>query len=443
MPHSGVKILRRADSKGCSEDLDLAGSRYGFGVSWDTGSRRVDIDLQCVVVDNAGAIIDCAYYNNLKAARAITHSGDEAIGKPDHIEEMIWANLRKMPANVGLLIFVVAAYSGGTLQDVSNGKLHVMQERESQEIALFEMEQSAGCVDVVAVMVREGAGWKMRIIDLPAESGQHFMDILPLLSQVVRGFIPSAPQRQKVAFAMEKGGVLDLPLDLGHITVGLGWDTDDGECDLDVSAVLMDAEANQVEAVFFGRIESEEHGIRHSGDNLTGEGDGDDEQITVNLNSIGSKVQQVVFCVNVYTQGRTFAQVANPYCRVVDDSTGAELCRYRLRDAGCENGLIISRLAREAGGRWGFHALGLPSRGTMYKDCLPQIKSICNVKTSSLMARGGTSGSLDQDAAAPEPPATDRLVGPPPCDEQPKEGWMHRLGRVFRPRTDASESLLA
>jgi len=205
----------------------------------------VDIDLQCVVVDNAGAIIDCAYYNNLKAVRAITHSGDEAVGKPEHIEEMVWANLRRMPANVSMLIFVVAAYSGGSLQDVANGKLHVMEERESNEIARLDMEQSTGSVDVVAAMVRHSEGWRMRVIDLPAQGGQHFMDILPLLSQVVRGYIPSAPQRQKVAFAMEKGSVLDLPMDLRGITVGLGWDTDDGECDLDVSAVLMDADANE------------------------------------------------------------------------------------------------------------------------------------------------------------------------------------------------------
>merc|ERR1719222_1073234 len=109
------------------------------------------------------------------------------------------------------------------------------------------MERSAGSVDVVAAMFREQGrpfsgppSWKLRIIDEPAQKGQHFMDILPLLSNVIRVFLPCAPRKQKVAFAMEKGGVLDLPQGLGQITVGLGWDIDDGECDLDVSAVLMD-----------------------------------------------------------------------------------------------------------------------------------------------------------------------------------------------------------
>merc|ERR1711988_1709255 len=223
--------------------------------------------------------------------------------------------------------------------------------------------------------------------------GRHFMDILPNLSTVIRGVLPHAPQKQKVAFAMEKGGVLDLPIDLCQITVGLGWDVDEGQCDLDVSAVLIDKNGNDMEAVFFGRLESEEHGIQHTGDNLTGEGEGDDEQIIVNLDHVGSNIQQIFFVVNIYTPHRTFMQVAEPFCRVIDNSSGAELCRYALRDAGSESGLIIARIAREAGGRWGFHALGLPCRGRTYKDSLPQLRAAYSVKTSSLLLRTQSSGS--------------------------------------------------
>merc|ERR1712216_695616 len=68
-------------------------------------------------------------------------------------------------------------------------------------------------------------------------------------------------------------------------------------------------------------------------------------------------------------------------------------CRYSLRDAGHENGLIIARIAREAGGRWGFHALGLPCRGRTYKDSIPQLRAACKVKTQSLMLRTQHSSS--------------------------------------------------
>merc|ERR1711988_1636672 len=99
-----------------------------------------------------------------------------------------------------------------------------------------------------------------------------------------------------------------------------------------------DTNGSDVEAVFFGRLESEEHGIKHTGDNLTGEGEGDDEQIVVNLDQIGSIVHQVFFVVNIYSPHKSFQQVAAPYCRIIDESAGGvELCRYALRDAGSEN----------------------------------------------------------------------------------------------------------
>merc|ERR1719195_2399154 len=73
---------------------------------------------------------------------------------------------------------------------------------------------------------------------------------------------------------------------------------------------------------------------------------------------------------------------------------GSELCRYALRDAGGESGLIIAKIAREAGGtRWGFHALGLPCRGRTYKDSLSQIRASANLKTSALLLRSNSSGS--------------------------------------------------
>jgi tellurium resistance protein TerZ len=392
-----ARVLRKA------EDLNLTKSRYGFGVSWNqSGARNVDVDLQCVVVDFSGAIIDCAYYNNLKAVRAITHSGDEAVGKPDNIEEMVWVNLQKLPPNVAMLVFVVAAYSGGSLQDIANGRLHIMEERESSEIALLNLERTSASVNIAAALFRnplDGSGprnnwqWNMRVLSEIVQEGQHFMDVLPQLSGVIRKFLPHAPQKQKVAFAMEKGGVLDLPQSLGQITVGLGWDVDEGEVDLDVSAVLMDANGMDLEAVFFGRLESELHGIQHTGDNLTGEGDGDDEQILVNLDRIGDSVKQIFFVVNIYTPQKTFNQVAEPFCRILDNSSGSELCRYSLRDAGSESGLIIAKIAREAGDRWGFHALGLPCRGRTYKDSIAQLRNACKVKTSSLLLRSQSSGS--------------------------------------------------
>merc|ERR1711963_706675 len=103
-------------------------------------------------------------------------------------------------------------------------------------------------------MVRAASGsWNFHVIDEPALSGQHFMDILePTMGNLIRKVIPP-PKRQKVAFAMNKGAVLDLPQTdaLRVVTAGLGWDVLGKGVDLDVSAVLFDKQAKQVDAIFF------------------------------------------------------------------------------------------------------------------------------------------------------------------------------------------------
>merc|ERR1712187_393835 len=152
--------------------------------------------------------------------------------------------------------------------------------------------------------------------------------------------------------------------------------------DLDVSAVLLDKNCGHVDAVFFGNTTSQ--GIQHSGDNLTGRGSGDDETINVNLEEIPSRIEQIVFVINIYTPSRSFAQVANPYCRVVT-SGGEEMCKYLLRDAGKSQALIISRLFREPDGlRWGFQALGQPCKGQTWKDSLPEVLSYARKKPTEL-----------------------------------------------------------
>jgi tellurium resistance protein TerZ len=126
--------------------------------------------------------------------------------------------------------------------------------------------------------------------------------------------------------------------------------------------------------------------VVHTGDNLTGEGSGDDEQIRVYLSKLGPTVAQLFFCLNVYTEGRTFANVANPYCRVLDDHNN-ELCLYRPSEIPSSNALIICKLARDPRSRrWGFHALGQPARGTIYKDCVPDMQKLFFTKTSLLLS---------------------------------------------------------
>uniref|UniRef100_A0A0G4HZU9 TerD domain-containing protein n=1 Tax=Chromera velia CCMP2878 TaxID=1169474 RepID=A0A0G4HZU9_9ALVE len=237
------------------------------------------------------------------------------------------------------------------------------------------------------------------------------MDAIADLQLAIRQVMPDAPAASRpVHFQMSKGHVMDFGNDLTTITCGLGWDTDLGNIDLDVSCVMFDMNGDFLEAVFFGNLSSvgkhsQPGAVVHSGDNLTGEGAGDDEQIVVYLQKVGDVVAQIFFCLNIYTRGRNFANVANPYVRVVD-SNRRELCVYRPREVPSVNGLLVCRLARDPRTRrWGFHALGVPSMGSMYKDCLPEMNKLFFTKTNALLSRMPT-----QPLDAPGPPPTQVVV---------------------------------
>jgi len=380
------------------------------GISWDRSGVPVDLDLQCVVVDDRGAIIDAVYYNNMKAQRCITHSGDERTGDRSGLDEVIWAGLAKMPEKVRMLVFVVAAHSGGRLRDVRNGMIHILADSNSNEVGRIPIEHSEFNVDVVAAMIRDTGGWELQVIDEPAQEGQHFMDVLePTMGNYIRKVIPGAPRRMKVAFAMEKGAVVDLPEtnSLRSITAGLGWDVLGRGVDLDVSAVLFDSQAQLVDTVFFGRLQSS--GLVHSGDNLTGAGEGDDEQIQCNLDQVPPHVEQIFFTVHVYSKHVTFERVRNAFCRIFD-STGAELARYELREAGRESGLIMARLFREPGNqRWGFQALGTFSRGRMWKDSVGDMAKLVRKVPRELQLRGQTTMEFSGAYGAPGAPAPPRV----------------------------------
>merc|ERR1712232_888635 len=142
---------------------------------------------------------------------------------------------------------------------------------------------------------------------------------------------------------------------------------------------------------------------------------GDDEQIVVRLDDLGNTVNDVFFCIHIYSKGaggrpKTFRDVANPYCRVAETG-GDELCRYTLVEAGNRSGLIIARLRRSADGRWGFHALGAPSAGTMYKDSIPDMQRMSQIepkelqmqlRTQTTMTSQGGTAQVIQTPLVPE-----------------------------------------
>ena len=170
--------------------------------------------------------------------------------------------------------------------------------------------------------------------------------------------------------SLTKGGNVSLTKaapGLTAVVVGLGWDartTDGAQFDLDASAIVCNADNRVVSDkhfVFFNNLTSPEGAVSHSGDNLTGEGGGDDEQVTVNLAGLPADAAKIVFPVSIYeggSNGQTFGQVRNAFIRVVNQADGSEMARYDLsEDASTETAMIFGELYRN-GAEWKFRAVG-------------------------------------------------------------------------------------
>lgn len=170
--------------------------------------------------------------------------------------------------------------------------------------------------------------------------------------------------------SLSKGGNVSLTKEapgLTNVVIGLGWDvrsTDGADFDLDASAILLggnDKVLSDKHFIFFNNLTSPDGTVEHTGDNLTGEGEGDDEQIKVNLQGLGQDVQKVVFPVSIYdadSRGQSFGQVRNAFIRVVNAANDTEIARYDLtEDASTETAMVFGELYRH-GAEWKFRAVG-------------------------------------------------------------------------------------
>ncbi|MBL7497956.1 TerD family protein [Frankia sp. CNm7] len=170
--------------------------------------------------------------------------------------------------------------------------------------------------------------------------------------------------------SLSKGGNVSLSKEapgLTNIVVGLGWDartTTGSDFDLDASAIACRADGRVLSDqyfIFFNNLRSPDGAIEHQGDNLTGEGEGDDEQVSINLTNLPTEIDKIVFPVSIYdaeARQQSFGQVRNAFIRIANGTGGAEIARYDLsEDASTETAMIFGEVYRH-GADWKFRAVG-------------------------------------------------------------------------------------
>ncbi len=177
-----------------------------------------------------------------------------------------------------------------------------------------------------------------------------------------------------MAISLSKGGNVSLSKEspgLDEIIVGLGWDvraTDGQDFDLDASAFLLKGDGKVRSDGDFCFYNNKDVGgaVIHQGDNRTGEGDGDDEQIKIVLSKTPAEVEKVAVAVTIHdgeSRGQSFGQVSNAFIRIVDAKSGTEIVRYDLsEDASVETAMILGEVYRNAG-EWKFRAVGQGFKG--------------------------------------------------------------------------------
>ncbi len=224
------------------------------------------------------------------------------------------------------------------------------------------------CVEIY----RRAGQWKMRAV------GQGYADGLGGIATdfgitveepaaAVPAPPPPAPASQKINLdkgrvSLAKRQTVSLTKTgappLRRVAMGLGWDPAAAgrSIDLDASAIAVDRRGKKVDSVWFMSKSAFRGAIEHSGDNLTGDGAGDDETITVALDALPADVDAVVFVVNSF-QGQKFTEVRSAYCRLLDLDSGAELVRFDLTDSKPSTGVVMSVL-RRAGAAWEMTAIG-------------------------------------------------------------------------------------
>ncbi|MBU7599693.1 TerD family protein [Streptomyces sp. P38-E01] len=357
-------------------NLPLATARIAVDV---TAPARLDVSG--LLLGPGGKVrsdADFVFYNQ-PAAPGVRHSG----GGTDTIS----VDTASVPADVEKIVVTAsldapgATFSGveptGTVRDEASGAVIATFTPTSlgaeTALVLIEVYRRAGAWKVRAV----GQGYANGLAGIATDFGVSVEEPAPApAAPPVPAAAPAAPVAAPAAPApgaakvnLDKGTVNlrkhqsvslvknNQPL-ASKVTMGLGWEPAfrGKSIDLDASVIAYDAHRKKLATCYFGKLKILDGAVQHSGDNLTGDGAGDDETITVDLGRLPAEVTGLVFTVNSYT-GQKFNEVAKAYCRLLG-SGGEELVRFDLTDAAPRTAVLMAKFVRQFTGEWDMTALG-------------------------------------------------------------------------------------
>jgi stress response protein SCP2 len=384
-------------SKGAN--IALPATSIRATLRWQPGPGVPDVDASALLLQPTGKVAsdaDFVFYNQpVHASGAVRHGGKTPGA------DVIEADLAAVPAAVDRVVLAGSA-DGGTFGQVPGLEL-VVTSSSGEELARFPMTAGTETAFVTGELYRRGSDWKLRAVgqgyasglaglatdfgisvDEPAAAPTPPPPLPPPPPGYVPPPFPAAPPPPPAAgypppaypppvaaapLNLDKGRVSLVKAQrvslvktgappLTRVIMGLGWDPArrGKRIDLDASCIAFDPSGGKLAMVWFTNLSDFHGALRHTGDNLTGAGEGDDEQIKVDLGALPPNVHSLVFTINSFS-GQKFTDVARAFCRLVDETTGQELVRFDLSDSQPSTGVLMAML-RRTGTVWEMRAIG-------------------------------------------------------------------------------------
>jgi len=337
-----------------------------IGLSWTFKDEPVEMDVQAVFFDGAGTVVDACYYNRTSIFDgAVLHSGDALEVKPGD-DETVTIDLDKLPKNANIIAVLLTCFSKMDFDCVRSAQATLRNQTDVLHILNFDLNNSSTAFAMCLLYRASDGVWYVRDTTSFPEafgSGRSFQEASDVLDWMINLVLP--PHIRSVyalsygrSFNMVKGDKAGLPDNALTLKLGLGWQARE-DCDVDGSCISLDINGNIIGCVYHEVLSGP--GITHSGNDLTGEGEGDDEIITVKLTQLDKRVCQLVFLIMIYSEGMNFSDIFYAYVRLMAGPQMKELAFFPLSsyEGGNVRGtcLVFSRLYRTSDG-WQFQAIG-------------------------------------------------------------------------------------
>ncbi|MFH0244899.1 TerD family protein [Streptomyces sp. HK10] len=365
-------------------NLPLPTARVAVDV---TAPARLDVSGLLIAADGKVRSDDDFVFYNQPSAPGVAHSSAGGL-------DTVTVDTTAVPAGIEKIVVTASLDAPGATFAGTEPTATVRDAASGAVVATFTPPRLGPETALVVVEVyRRGGAWKVRAVgqgyanglagiatdfgvtvEEPAAPAAPVMPAAPPAAAPTAtpapAPAPAAPAAAAGKINLDKGRV-DLrkhetvslvkggkPL-LASVRMGLGWEPAfrGKNVDLDASVIAYDANRKKIDNCYFGKLAILNGAIQHSGDNLTGEGAGDDEAITVHLGGLPPQVTGLVFTVNSFS-GQKFTEVAKAYCRLLDAATGEELVRFDLTGSESRTGVLMCKLIRQFSGEWEMTALG-------------------------------------------------------------------------------------